>query len=144
MMPNIPTTLQSFLQMKDSLPANLLTAYHGHFRTADNEIGLVFTSQQLLGAIKHWDTTKLFIDGTFAPRPKEPTINAQLLIMHVQKRDVVSILMTKLKTITTINNIIKLFLQGIPVMFVLCESKTKTLYKAFWSYVSQHVPEVHR
>ncbi|KAK0177183.1 hypothetical protein PV328_001260 [Microctonus aethiopoides] len=44
MMLNIPTTLQSFLQMKDSLPANPLTADHGHFRTADNEISCVHES----------------------------------------------------------------------------------------------------
>ncbi|KAK0075661.1 hypothetical protein PV326_011399, partial [Microctonus aethiopoides] len=69
LMPNIPTSLQSFIDMKNSIPAILLTAYHGHFRTADNDIGLVFTSQQLLGAMKHFtstDTTELYIDGTFA------------------------------------------------------------------------------
>ncbi|KAK0074056.1 hypothetical protein PV325_008837 [Microctonus aethiopoides] len=70
LMPKIPTTLQSFIDVKELLPNDFLTTYHGHFCTADNEVGLVFTSQQLLGAIKYWDTTELYIDGTFALSPQ--------------------------------------------------------------------------
>ncbi|KAK0072994.1 hypothetical protein PV325_010408 [Microctonus aethiopoides] len=82
--------------------------FYGSFR-ADDAVGVVFTSDKLLGAIGDSGTTELFIDGTFDARPNSPA-SAQLLVMHVKKRD-----------------------SGVPVMLALCDKRTKAFYKAIWS-----------
>ncbi|KAK0157177.1 hypothetical protein PV328_011783 [Microctonus aethiopoides] len=92
--------------------------FYGSFR-ADDAVGVVFTSDKLLGAIGDSGTTELFIDGTFDARPNSPA-SAQLLVMHVKKRD-----------------------SGVPVMLALCDKRTKAFYKAIWSFAAQNVSQMH-
>ncbi|KAK0077803.1 hypothetical protein PV326_009822 [Microctonus aethiopoides] len=73
--------------MVQTIPANVMEGYYGSFR-ADDAVGVVFTSDKLLGAIGDFGTSEIFIDGTFDARPKSPA-SAQLLVMHVKMRDTV-------------------------------------------------------
>ncbi|KAK0166163.1 hypothetical protein PV328_004608 [Microctonus aethiopoides] len=46
MLPRIPDTLNELVGIIDKFPENLITSYHGYFRSCDGKIGLVFTTDE--------------------------------------------------------------------------------------------------
>ncbi|KAK0071425.1 hypothetical protein PV325_012971, partial [Microctonus aethiopoides] len=88
-LPNIPKTLSALAEeMLAGFPADLVTSYHGYFRTENGKTGIVFTSDKLLEALGHRESTEIYIDGTFDARPRTPP-SAQVLVIQIKKRQTI-------------------------------------------------------
>ncbi|KAK0170523.1 hypothetical protein PV328_008361 [Microctonus aethiopoides] len=90
LLPNVPNFLKDLPRVIVDFPEAYKKCYFRSFFTENNKVGVVFTSLKLLEAIGHFDTTELYIDGTFNARPKKPT-SAQLLVIQIRKRNMVSV-----------------------------------------------------
>ncbi|KAK0072454.1 hypothetical protein PV326_014443, partial [Microctonus aethiopoides] len=86
LLPNVPNFLKDLPRVIVDFPEAYKKCYFRSFFTENNKVGVVFTSLKLLEAIGHFDTTELYIDGTFNARPKKPT-SAQLLVIQIRKRN---------------------------------------------------------
>ncbi|XP_043273010.1 uncharacterized protein [Venturia canescens] len=88
--------------------------YKGQFTADDGSIGIVFYDDDML---QHFNlATELHIDGTFKCVPRSPRA-CQLLLIHIRRADI-----------------------GFPVIFVLCERRTASFYKAMWDFIKIKAP----
>ncbi|XP_067211197.1 uncharacterized protein [Linepithema humile] len=88
--------------------------YKGSVIAEDGSMGLLFSSDELLNALN--ETTELYVDGTFSVVPRKPNI-VQLYTIHIRYMNT-----------------------GIATVFILCESRTKNLYRAIWKKVIKLAP----
>ncbi|KAK0072279.1 hypothetical protein PV325_011597 [Microctonus aethiopoides] len=88
LLPNVPDLLKDLPRVIVNFPEEYKKCYFRSFFTENNKVGVIFTSQKLLEAIGHFDTSEIYIDGTFNARPKKPT-SAQLLVVQIKKRNMV-------------------------------------------------------
>ncbi|KAK0072733.1 hypothetical protein PV325_010908, partial [Microctonus aethiopoides] len=66
LIPNVPNSLSNLPDIMSDFPNDLKSSYFGCFKTEENEVlGVVFSSPKLMEIIGHYETTELFIDGTF-------------------------------------------------------------------------------
>ncbi|KAM0733653.1 hypothetical protein ACS0PU_013202 [Formica fusca] len=88
--------------------------YKGNVIAEDGSMGLLFSSNELLNGLN--ESAELFVDGTFSIVPRKPNI-VQLYTIHIRYMNT-----------------------GIATVFVLCESRTKVLYRAIWEKVIKLAP----
>ncbi|KAK0077022.1 hypothetical protein PV326_010358 [Microctonus aethiopoides] len=90
LIPNVPNSLSNLPDVMSEFPNDLKSSYFGCFKTEENEVlGVVFSSPKLMEIIGHYETTELFIDGTFDARPKMPA-SAQLLVVQAKRLEKVT------------------------------------------------------
>lgn len=77
-------------------------------------------------------------------RPRTPP-SAQVLVIQIKKRQTVSLRILFVYLFTNYLFMKNSFVpfQGVPVALVLCECRTKVLYKALWQYLREMVPSLH-
>ncbi|KAK0166651.1 hypothetical protein PV327_004143 [Microctonus hyperodae] len=63
--PSLPIIMEDLIKIEARIPTELRLCIHGHLRSDENKIGVVFTNNKLLGAIGKHKTHGLYIDGTF-------------------------------------------------------------------------------
>ncbi|XP_071576836.1 uncharacterized protein [Temnothorax nylanderi] len=88
--------------------------YKGSVIAEDGSMGFLFSNNELLNALN--ESTELFVDGTFSIIPRKPNI-IQLYSIHIRYMNT-----------------------GIATIFVLCESRTKALYRAIWEKLIELAP----
>ncbi|XP_071631735.1 uncharacterized protein [Temnothorax longispinosus] len=88
--------------------------YKGTVIAEDGSMGFLFSNNELLNALN--ESTQLFVDGTFSIVPRKPNI-IQLYTIHIRYMNT-----------------------GIATIFVLCESRTKALYRAIWEKIIKLAP----
>ncbi|XP_071653199.1 uncharacterized protein [Temnothorax longispinosus] len=88
--------------------------YKGTVIAEDGSMGFLFSNNELLNALN--ESTELFVDGTFSIVPRKPNI-IQLYTIHIRYMNT-----------------------GIATIFVLCESRTKALYRAIWEKIIELAP----
>ncbi|KAK0166162.1 hypothetical protein PV328_004607 [Microctonus aethiopoides] len=87
MLPRIPDTLTELVEIIDEFPENLISSYHGYFRSCDGKIGLVFTTAALLEAAGSRETCEIYIDGTFdVSSPSEAEQRSAISCTLTEKR----------------------------------------------------------
>ncbi|KAK0071177.1 hypothetical protein PV325_013349, partial [Microctonus aethiopoides] len=104
LVPTFPKTLRELVDGMGNIRDDIKEAYYSYFRTEEDKIGVVFTSDKLLNALGNADTKEIYIDGTFAARPNPPK-SEQILVVHVKRR-----------------------VSSVPVLLVLCENRTKNYW----------------
>lgn len=65
LLPHVPKSLKELPAAIPNFPDQFKKCYFKSFFTEKGKVGVVFSSQKLLDAIGHFDTSELFIDGTF-------------------------------------------------------------------------------
>lgn len=65
LIPKLPKSLNDLAQAIPNFPDELKMSCFGCFVSDDNKVGVVFSSQKLMNTIGHYETTELYIDGTF-------------------------------------------------------------------------------
>ncbi|XP_011859288.1 PREDICTED: uncharacterized protein LOC105556787 [Vollenhovia emeryi] len=115
--PNIPADLHSLhMQLETYIPTSNI--YKGYAISSDNKIALIFSNDALLNVLS--EACEIFVDGTFAIVPKKPSI-AQLYTIHIRYIDT-----------------------GIATVFVLCEARSASLYKAMWEKIVLLAPGLNK
>ncbi|XP_036142255.1 uncharacterized protein LOC105831015 [Monomorium pharaonis] len=115
--PNIPSDLHSLhKQLETYIPTNNI--YKGCAISCDNKIALIFSTDTLLNVLS--EASEIFVDGTFSIVPKKPSI-AQLYTIHIRYIDT-----------------------GIATVFVLCEARSASLYKAMWEKIVSLAPGLNK
>ncbi|XP_070519757.1 uncharacterized protein [Cardiocondyla obscurior] len=92
--------------------------YQGDVTCTDGKKALIFTSVGLLQELEK--STKLYMDGTFNIVPRVPLMS-QMYSVHTRY-------------------INAYMLQGIAVVFILCESRSSNMYRAVWNKIMKLAP----
>ncbi|KAM0727551.1 hypothetical protein ACS0PU_005800 [Formica fusca] len=115
--PSLPI---SFLSLQTQLETYepLKYIYKGKATSANDEIALIFSTDGLLKELA--SSTEMFLDGTFSVLPRIPKV-AQLYTIHI-----------------------RCFQTAIATVFILFETRTKSLYDAVWIKIKELVPDLEK
>ncbi|XP_070168069.1 uncharacterized protein [Polyergus mexicanus] len=115
--PSVPETLASLYDIlkHSSIMQNI---YIENIITTDGKTAIILSTDYLLQALS--STTEIYVDGTFSVLPRKPHI-AQLYSVHIRYMDT-----------------------GIATLFVLCDTRTTTLYNALWNKITQLIPQLEQ
>ncbi|XP_070167590.1 uncharacterized protein [Polyergus mexicanus] len=115
--PSVPETLASLydILIHSSIMQNI---YIENIITTDGKTAIILSTDYLLQALS--STTEIYVDGTFSVLPRKPHI-AQLYSVHIRYMDT-----------------------GIATLFVLCDTRTTTLYNALWNKITQLIPQLEQ
>ncbi|KYN21657.1 hypothetical protein ALC57_05965, partial [Trachymyrmex cornetzi] len=113
--PPLPRNLLS-LQTQLETYEPLKNIYKGHAMSTDGKIALIFSTNELLKQLD--SSTEIYLDGTFSVVPRIPKI-AQLYTVHIRYSQTV-----------------------IATVFILFETRTKSLYDVVWIKIKELVPNL--
>ncbi|XP_057325513.1 uncharacterized protein LOC130667722 isoform X2 [Microplitis mediator] len=113
--PPIPRTFHALGDMLIAYPA-VEGIFCGTRVATDGSEVHIFGAMNMINRLNN--CTELYIDGTFRTVPRTPRA-AQLLIVFMKKMDV-----------------------GVPVLYVLCSSRTTSMYTAVWDFIIERANNI--